>query len=120
MRFISRDTAVRPIAREGCSTVVSCGGDHFRQLGAIEADHRDILRHPQSGLGDSPQRPGGEGVRNGKHRIGLLVLRQQLLHRPFTGRRAKILRVGHLLIRQTVHVQHAFYSRARADGHSDS
>ncbi|SPX56245.1 Uncharacterised protein [Klebsiella pneumoniae] len=45
---------------------------------------------------------------NGKHRIGLLVLRQQLLHRPFTGRRAKILRVGHLLIRQTAHVQHAF------------
>ncbi len=116
MRFISRDTAVRPIAREGCSTVVSCGETTSASSGAIEADHRDILRHPQSGLGDSPQRPGGEGVRNGKHRIGLLVLRQQLLHRPFTGRRAKILRVGHLLIRQTVHVQHAFIAALAQTG----
>ncbi len=120
MRFISRDTAVSADRPGGLFDGGQLRGDHFRQLGAIEADHRDILRHPQSGLGDSPQRPGGEGVRNGKHRIGLLVLRQQLLHRPFTGRRAKILRVGHLLIRQSVHVQHAFIAAPRADGHSDS
>ncbi len=81
-------------------------GDHFRQLGAIEADHRDILRHPQSGTGDSPQRPGGEESETANTASGFSSC-DSVLHRPFTGRRAKILRVGHLLIRQTVHVQHA-------------
>ncbi|MCD8665761.1 substrate-binding domain-containing protein, partial [Klebsiella pneumoniae] len=32
------------------------------------------------------------------------------------GRRAKILRVGHLLIRQTVHVQHAFIAALAQTG----
>ena len=43
-------------------------------------------------------------------------MRQQLLHRPFTGRRAKILRVSHLLIHQTVHVQHAFIAALAQTG----
>jgi hypothetical protein len=43
MRFISRDTADRP---GGLFDGGQLRGDHFRQLGAIEADHRDIPRHP--------------------------------------------------------------------------
>lgn len=115
MRFISRDTAVRPIAREWLFDGGQLRGDHFRQLGAIEADHRDIpgTRSPARAIARSA--PAARESETANTASGF-VLRQQLLHRPFTGRRAKILRVGHLLIRQTVHVQHAFIAALAQTG----